>query len=169
MKISIQYLLLLFLVFLSCHHREPVSTPTYGTIGSVLYISFSDSLGDDYLMKNHLKANHLKIVNVLYETDTFNPPYIWNNNHYLFRINIVGTATHILIGQHVKDTLQIDFAGSNYYEMHDEHFVDPYFGDTIEKFTLLKEVYYNNRRLAPPQFDADGNVHVHRIAVREDF
>jgi len=67
--------------------------------------------------------------------------------------------------------IKTDYRDHTYYgRLHDgQAYINPVFHDTTPGMAILKFLFYNNRRLAPPQFDADGNVHVHRIVVWEDF
>jgi len=170
-------LLVLFL-FLGC--KLDKSSKGYivvnGFNSSSIYVNLIDSAGNDYLTTHHIKPDevHVAYTDGVFLTDVYySPVSLFQDNFYLFRLDASNTDLMMIeIGSRVVDTVflkDLNIYGVYYKSLHGDDYVDPYFGDTIEKFTLLKEVYYNNRRLAPPQFDADGNVHVHRIVVREDF
>ena len=147
---------------------------------SGIYVRFLDTTGNDYLIDHHLKPNDVKVnyFNLNIGRDVTIQPaciFIENGNYYVFRLMIATNKSFTIgIGRHVMDTVDLFLSRLGYKEQYGKPYVDPLFGDTISAeesidFTILKSAYYNHRRLAPPQFDADGNVHVHRIVVREDF
>jgi len=171
--------IIIFIFLLRCSSR----TPKYRYYGAYLYFMFIDSLGNDYVKSRNIKPDEVYIV--FYEPDYIysgdpTPKYILKNHHYLFRLNCPDRTNDIIlkIGDKVEDTLKIvkknhEMDGYNlvhYGRLHNRSpYIDPIFHDTTPGMAILKYLYYNGRRLAPPQFDADGNVHVHRIVVREDF
>jgi len=178
MKAKLIYLIIILSLF-RCTSNKPRGFQVHG---AYLYFTFLDSMGNDYIKSRNIKPDEVYIV--FYEPDYIysgdpTPKYLFKDGYYLFRLNCPHRYNEIIlkISDKVEDTLIIvdnsiqDKANWTYYgRLHNRSpYIDPIFHDTTPGMAILKYLYYNGRRLAPPQFDADGNVHVHRIVVREDF
>jgi len=137
-----------------------------------IYVLFMDSLGNDYLVSNHIKPNEVRVKffnNNIYAEQNVPPAYLEKQQYYIFRLLTFATSDfRVEIGNKITDTVNMTFTASTWYDVNRESYKDPFFGDTLINFMLIKSAWYNNRRLLPPQFNADGSVHVHKIVVKED-